>query len=66
MRISDSDKRALIYGINETKEAFLLLIDLDSQIVLAIVNFTHRQAWHLRDLAFIPGSHEKAVTCGVD
>ena len=43
-----------------------MLVEMNSQDVIALVNFTHRQAWHLKDLAFLPRSHEKFVSCGVD
>lgn len=42
------------------------MIEIQTEDVIAVVKFTHRQAWHLKDFAFLPQSHEKFVSCGVD
>jgi hypothetical protein len=43
-----------------------MLVCLHTGTIKAAANFIHEQAWHMKDIAYWPGSNHKFVSCGVN
>jgi len=66
LAISDDNSRLLLYGITPQNTGQLLLVDLHNSQLLAVCSYIHKRPWHIKALGFIPNSHDKFVTCGIE